>query len=203
MPKIIVFVHQKGGVGKSTLSINMAHSLKEYSETAIIDFDRQGSVTDMKDFLSGLKVMDYSSKIRGDEGSFILVDTPPYISDLLIQALAMADLILIPTQDGILDIVACRRTVQVVKETLAKNPHIKAGIVLNMVKNGSSLTNDAQKALEGYKLPVLHSRITHREDFKRSVAIADGIYSDTLRKSGVKARQDLNSLVKEVLIMLQ
>lgn len=202
MPKIIEFIHGKGGVGKSTLCINMGHSLKEYFETAIIDFDRQGSVTDMQDFLTGIKILDYSNKIQGDEGRFILIDTPGYLSNLVIDALAMADLILIPTKDGVLDIVACRRTVDVVKKAQRANPHIKAAIVINMVKQGSKLTRDAQKALEGYDLPVLRSRITDREDFKRSVALTDGVYSETLRKSGVKARQDLKSLVTEVLNML-
>lgn len=102
------------------------------------------------------------------------------------EAFAIADLVLIPTQDGILDFVACRRTVDVVTAAMQKNKSLKAGIVLNMVKSGSALTNEAQGELEAFKIPVLRSRITHREDFKRSVALVDGIYSGEIKKAPQK-----------------
>ena len=46
MPKIILVTHQKGGVGKSTLTFNMALAIKNEAKTAIIDLDLQGSYTD-------------------------------------------------------------------------------------------------------------------------------------------------------------
>ena len=39
MPKIILVTHQKGGVGKSTLTFNMANALKNDVKVAIIDLD--------------------------------------------------------------------------------------------------------------------------------------------------------------------
>lgn len=39
MSKIILVTHQKGGVGKSTLTFNMASILKNDVKIAIIDFD--------------------------------------------------------------------------------------------------------------------------------------------------------------------
>ena len=44
MPKIILITHQKGGVGKSTLTFNMANALKNDVKVAIIDLDWQGSI---------------------------------------------------------------------------------------------------------------------------------------------------------------
>jgi chromosome partitioning protein len=57
MAKIILTTHQKGGVGKSTLSFNLAVNLKENAKS-IIDLDAQGSlyqVRDLSQFLFFLK----------------------------------------------------------------------------------------------------------------------------------------------------
>ena len=44
MAKVLAFVNQKGGVGKSTLTFNMANALKNDVKVAIIDLDWQGSI---------------------------------------------------------------------------------------------------------------------------------------------------------------
>lgn len=51
MPKIILVTHQKGGVGKSTLTFNLASNIKDIAKTCIIDIDYQGSLNNIRDFL--------------------------------------------------------------------------------------------------------------------------------------------------------
>lgn len=45
MPKIILITHQKGGVGKSTLTFNLAQNISNGSKVAVLDFDLQGSLS--------------------------------------------------------------------------------------------------------------------------------------------------------------
>jgi len=46
--KVLVTVNQKGGVGKTTITVNTALALRNYGlKVLIIDFDQQGNVTDL------------------------------------------------------------------------------------------------------------------------------------------------------------
>ena len=43
MAKIVLITHQKGGVGKSTITYNLAVNLKDNAAVCIVDMDVQGS----------------------------------------------------------------------------------------------------------------------------------------------------------------
>ena len=50
MPIIIAVAHQKGGVGKSTLAANLAaYFRKNGTDSAVVDADIQGSITNLVD----------------------------------------------------------------------------------------------------------------------------------------------------------
>lgn len=200
MPKVIVLAHQKGGVGKSTLSINLAHAFKEHVRTAIVDLDIQGSVRDVAALMQGIPVIPYSKNVkRESEVDYVFIDTPPYLTERLPEVFRLADMVLIPTKAGVLDLIACGRTVAMVKGAQLTNKALKACIVLNMVNSSTKLTDEAQDQLiKDYGLKVMDSRIGERSDFVRSVALADGIYSTDNRK----AQDEMNALVKEIMFIL-
>ena len=51
MSKIITLAHQKGGVGKSTLALNLAYRFSKEVKTALTDTDPQGSTMQLKDIV--------------------------------------------------------------------------------------------------------------------------------------------------------
>ena len=55
MPKIILITHQKGGVGKSTLTFNLAQNIAANSRVAVLDFDLQGSLSQLEELVTILK----------------------------------------------------------------------------------------------------------------------------------------------------
>ena len=57
MAKIITIAHQKGGVGKSTLAINLALSFQDQLSVTLVDTDLQGSLFHLKDDFPGVTIM--------------------------------------------------------------------------------------------------------------------------------------------------
>jgi chromosome partitioning protein len=114
MPKFILITHQKGGVGKSTIALNLAKNLSEFSKVAIIDADYQGSIIKLKSVISGMDILAFEDKkgwLDQLDHDFVIVDTPPYLSNYLLDFIAISDLIIVPTKIGIFDVIAMKQTI--------------------------------------------------------------------------------------------
>lgn len=193
--KIILITHQKGGVGKSTLAYNLANVLSSNSKVAILDFDLQGSLAQLKDMVSIFDIIPFEGNIKEIKKldyDFIFIDTPPYLSNHLPELIGLSELIIIPTKAGILDLLAIKGTIELIKqEKKAKS----ALIVFNMVKANTTLTLDILIGIEEYKIPVAKTHISDLVAFTRSVLIG-GVDSDK------NARNQLGKLAREILSIL-
>lgn len=201
MPKIITLAHQKGGVGKSTLTLNLAYSFKDHVRTGIVDMDVQGTISQLKPLIKNLDIITGVNKLSDLQQlpyDFIFVDTPPYLSADLSALFEMSDLVIIPTKPGIADLMAIRATIAMLQDMHDKNPNLKKGIVFNMVKMSSSITAKIKELVDVYEIPVFKRMITDRVSFARSLAINDGIYG----LEDTKAKEELNELTQEVINML-
>lgn len=195
MSKIILVTHQKGGVGKSTIAFNLAKNLSEYSKVAIIDTDHQGSIIKLKELISGLDVFAYENKkdwIKNLQYDFIIIDTPPYLSENLLEFISLSDLIVIPTKIGILDVLAMKQTIDLI-ESIQRKQNIL--VVVNMLKPKTTLTQDIIKELEEYQVRIAKTMISDLVSFTRS-PIYNGIDSDK------KAKSQLDDLTKEILTLM-
>lgn len=193
MPKVILTTHQKGGVGKSTLTFNMANALKDSVRVAIIDLDLQGSIYKSR---SNSDIEVYSSaelrKIQNLDFDFIFIDTPPYLAKKTAELCLIADCIVIPTKTGFYDLLAIEETINIIKQVGKEN---KALIVLNMVKPNSTLSAEMLEALENYSVPVAKTPISDLVAYTRS-ALNGGLNDE-------KAEKQMESLTMEVLKILQ
>ena len=195
MAKIILITHQKGGVGKSTLTFNLAQNFSSNSKVAILDFDLQGSLSQLKEIVTDFDVIPYVEEINTISDlnyDFIFIDTPPYLSNHLSKLIQIADLILVPTKAGILDILAIKSTLKLIEHEHKSNSTL---IVFNMIKPNTTLTNDILISLEEYNVSIAKTQISDLVAFTRSV-IMNGVTNDR------NAKFQLDQLTKEVLFLL-
>jgi chromosome partitioning protein len=179
--KTISLISQKGGSGKTTLSINLAiAAAKAGKQVILIDLDPQQSAArwarlrkaDSPVIMSGHapNLAQLIDKARHAGAELVIIDTAPKSESASLVSAKLADLIIIPCQPSSLDLDAVADTVNIAK--LAGKP---ATFVLNGCKAGSSLTDMAAEALTDYGLPIAPTRIGSRVAFVKSLTAGLGV----------------------------
>ena len=192
MSKIILITHQKGGVGKSTIAYNLASNIRENAKVCIIDMDSQGSLINISE-LSEVPIFTadmLNEKIKSDY-DFIFIDTPPYLNEKIIDLCNISDVIIIPTKAGVLDLLAIKSTIDIVKQAKSEN---KAIIVFNMIKPNTTLTEEIKSQLQDYNIKVSKNMLSELVSFSRSVLV-NGVEENN------NAQKQIDNLTKEILML--
>ena len=108
------------------------------------------------------------------------------------KLIAFADLIIVPTKAGILDLLAIKSTLELIEQENRTN---NAMIVFNMVKMNTTLTLDILIGLEEYNVKIASTHISDLVAFTRSVLV-NGVKNDK------NAQKQIDNLTKEVLTKL-
>ena len=192
MSKIILITHLKGGVGKSTIAYNLASNIRENAKVCIIDMDSQGSLINISE-LSEVPIFTadmLNEKIKSDY-DFIFIDTPPYLNEKIIDLCNISDVIIIPTKAGVLDLLAIKSTIDIVKQAKSEN---KAIIVFNMIKPNTTLTEEIKSQLQDYNIKVSKNMLSDLVSFSRSVLV-NGVEENN------NAQKQIDNLTKEILML--
>lgn len=192
MAKLILITHQKGGVGKSTITYNLAVNLKDNAKVCILDMDTQGSLMNINQ-LSEVSIFpaEKLNDLKNSDYDFIFIDTPPYLNSRIEELCNIADVILIPTKAGVLDLLAIKSTIDVVVKAKAEN---RALIVFNMVKPNTTLTAEIKDQLKDYDIKVSKNMLSDLVAFSRSVLV-NGVEENR------NAQKQIDNLTKEILTL--
>lgn len=178
---IIGVLNQKGGVGKTTLSVNLAASLaRTGARVLLIDADPQGSALDWAAARAGEPLFTVIGFPRptvhkdiaqlGQGYDHIVIDGPPRVTDLARSAIMASDVVLIPVQPSPYDIWAAAEVVKLIEEASVYKENLKAAFVVNRKIANTAIGRDVGEALASYPVPVLAASVTQRVVFAEAVA---------------------------------
>ncbi len=169
---IISVVNQKGGVGKTTVAVNLAQGLRGRGYSVIlVDGDPQGSVLQWQSiggndavpvlhhpdpFTPSLK-----KRLLRDHG-LAVVDSPPALGDMVRSILALSDLAVIPVGPSPLDIWSSREILDLVGAAGHRRPELQAAMLICRKIPRTRLGLEAREAMEAYGVNILETEICQR-----------------------------------------
>ena len=180
MPVILSVLNQKGGVGKTTLSITLAAASAARKQRALlVDADPQGSALDWvatrgeraSPFMAigmAKPILHVELPKMKKDFDLILIDGPPRVYDVAKSAVMASDAVLIPVLPSQFDVWAAEETVKLLEECAAYKPALKSAFVINRKIANTAIGRDAAKALKRYPIPVLSASLCQRVAFSES-----------------------------------
>ncbi|XKH61903.1 AAA family ATPase (plasmid) [Halomonas sediminis] len=203
---ILGVLNQKGGVGKTTLSVNIAASLaRTGARVLLIDADPQGSALDWaaareSDPLFAVVGLPRPSihkelPVVGEGYDHIVIDGPPRVTELARSAIMASDVVLIPVQPSPYDIWAADEVVKLIQEASIFKENLKSVFVINRKIANTAIGRDVREALEAYELPTLDASVIQRVVFAEAAAVGKAIYEQD--RNGV-ASQEIEAVVAEL-----
>lgn len=196
--QIITLAAQKGGVGKTTLAVNLAVAAQAVGiKTALFDLDPQESATAWSERreaelphvepISARRLGQAIDAAESNGFGLIIVDTPPAAGAEAAAAAQRADLVLIPCRPSLIDLDAIKRTAQLITSTG------RAGlVVLNAAPpTASTLLDDARTLAEATGLQVARTVLRERSAYRAAWPYGLGVVEHEPKG---KAAQEIASL---------
>ncbi|MCX4084721.1 AAA family ATPase [Rickettsia hoogstraalii] len=213
--KIITIANQKGGCGKTTITIQLAGALsKDKLKILVVDADPQATATRWisnasEEGLSLVHVIGLSAtgeKVHKEvkkyvkSYDYILIDCPPAVESIIPQsALTISDMVLIPVIPSPADLWAAIGIKSLITRVQGINDELKALIIPNMCQNNVSLTQEVIKIIHDFDIPVSKNNLCLRTAYRQSAALGTTVHDI---KGAGKAIQEITHLKNEIITVL-
>lgn len=217
--KIIAFVNQKGGVGKSTLTTNVAAVLSEKYKVLLLDTDSQGSSEDWgiartEKLETNNKLRVFSKHYRGIKKAtevsmdleeiaasydIVVVDTPGRNELVSLGVIAAANLVIIPLTPGNFSFWSSEITRELIQKVAVARPdNFAARLLLNMHDKRKKISKEAEKLLQELEIPVMNTSTGHRNIFESSSEGLSVLELSAKTDSDREAQREVSEIINEI-----
>jgi chromosome partitioning protein len=207
---IISFSNQKGGVGKTSLSINVAHELSRRvgpgEKVLVVDADPQQSAltwSEVREKRPPFDVIGLAKKSLhrdlppiAESYRHVVLDGPPRVTEIARSCIMASGLVVIPCTPSPYDIWASAETVTLVNESQVYKENLKCVFAINRKILNTSIGREVADALKDLEIPVLNAHICQRVIFAESAAAGLTVFD--MEPEG-KAAQEIINFVDELL----
>jgi len=222
--KVISLLGEKGGVGKTTLAINLAITLSnmEY-KVALLDADpnrNASKLISLRDSDKPIDAFPASTQPHKDvkkykKYDFVIIDSPGRVVDvsgklnegIAISTVACSHLVIVPTSASPNDILGAGPTIDLIhrvnQDRGKKKPKVNYYFLLSMVQGNTRLARDAREHIrrlyndKGKKVKIFETETAPRIAYQESLTIGESV----TEYQGIfgRAKREINALTEEVL----
>jgi chromosome partitioning protein len=212
--KVITVCNQKGGSGKTTVTMQLAGALSRRGYAVlVVDADPQATATrwaasaeDASPFpaavvglsAAGGKVHREVAKFV-ENYAFILVDCPPAADSPVPQsALLVSDLAIVPIVPSPLDLWASVGIREVIARMSDINDSLQARLLLNQAQPNQNLTREAQEVLANFGIEPCRTQWRQRAIYRQCAVFGQSVH-DFPNRSAI---DEVEALCDEMLLLL-
>jgi len=206
---VISLLNGKGGVGKSTVAVNLAAALQAGGASVLlIDTDKQGSTSDW-------------SLVRQEAGrrqpvevvqitqptletnlppyrsryDYVVVDGAAKFDRMDVSAMRVSDVALVCVRPSYADLWGAHDLLEHIRDERKHRRKLKAAFLVVMDRPTTRMSKEIGAACEELKLPVLRSRTGMRAVYVDAFSDGESVIE---RKPSSKAAQEIRSLTDEI-----
>lgn len=210
--RVVSFLCEKGGAGKSTGATNFASYLsRQGKRVLIVDHDPQASASIWSGFthdndgpgeIAVIVMKQLQRDLRSISHAFdyVLIDGQPITDKVTADAIKVSELVIIPVRPSGFDVWSGINTAALVRERQElTDGSPKARILVSQAIVGTVIARDIAESLESYKLPIMTERTHIRVAYTEAASV--GKSAMDLPKNH-EARVEMEKIAREILEIL-
>lgn len=211
--KVIVLTNQKGGCGKTTLTMNLAGVVGKTAKVLLIDGDPQGSASrwaasssDEKPFPTAvMSLANVDDKVNREikkyipDYDYIFIDCPPAIDNkFTASALLVADLAIVPVVPSPTDLWSAVGIQKIISNVSDINEKLQARLVANLCQTNASISKEALELISEFEFTKFATDIYQRTAYRQAAAFGGTV----MDLDNPKAKNEIRQLLAEIMTIL-